>query len=254
MAGIFIESTGTGAPALFIHGLGGTSNVFGPQVGVLSRYFACHRFDLPGAGLSPDAGAGSINAMVDAAIAVLDQVGAAVPAHVVAHSMGTVVAQHLALKAPERVRSLTLIGPIHAPGDAGRAGLRARAASARTDGLVGIADQIATAGLSADTKAHRPELAALVREFIMRQPPEGYARHCEALAGAEAAEVAGIAVPALLITGDEDGTSPPPAAAALAAKLSQGSLTILPATGHWATIERPDSVNGLLLNFLVGSK
>lgn len=254
MAGIFIESTGTGDPVLFIHGLGGTSNVFGPQVGVLSRYFACHRFDLPGAGLSPDNGATSIDAMVDAAVAVLDQVGAAGPAHVVAHSMGTVVAQHLAVRVPEKVRSLALIGPIHAPGDAGRAGLRARAASARADGLTGIADQIATAGLSADTKAHRPELAALVREFIMRQPPEGYAGHCEALAAAQAADVARIGVPVLLITGDEDGTSPPPAAAALADKFAQGSLTILPGTGHWTTVERPSSVNGLLTNFLIGSR
>lgn len=254
MAGIFIESTGAGDPVLFIHGLGGTSNVFGPQVGVLSRYFACHRFDLPGTGLSLDDGATSIEAMVDTAVAVLDRVGAAGPAHVVAHSMGTVVAQHLTVKAPERVRSLALIGPIHAPGDAGRAGLRARAASARAGELISIADQIAAAGLSADTKAHRPELAALVREFIMRQPPEGYARHCEALAGAEAADLARIGIPALLITGDEDGTSPPPAAAALAAKFAQGSLTILPGTGHWATIERPSSVNGLLINFLFGTQ
>lgn len=254
MAGIFVESVGAGDPVLFIHGLGGTSNVFGPQVGVLSRYFACHRFDLPGAGLSPDDGAASIDAMADAAITVLDQVGASGRVHVVAHSMGTVVAQHLALRVPERVRSLALIGPIHAPGEVARTGLRARAASARADGLTDIADQIAAAGLSADTKAHRPELAALVREFIMRQLPEGYARHCEALAGAEAAEVARIGVPTLLITGDEDGTSPPPAAAALTAQFAQGSLTILPATGHWATIERPGTVNGLLVNFLIGAR
>jgi len=250
MAELFIESTGSGDPILFIHGLGGTSNVFTPQVGVLSRFFSCHRFDLPGAGLSPSNGEASIEALVDATIGVMDKLGLSTPVHVVAHSMGTVVAQHLALKVPDRVRSLSLIGPVHAPGDAGRAAIRDRAAKARAEGLVGIADQIVAGGTSAETKAARPEVAAFVREMIMRQDPEGYARHCEALAGAQAADVAQISVPVLLVTGDEDNTSPSPASAALTSKFPDAELTILGRTGHWTTFERAGEVSDALVNFL----
>jgi 3-oxoadipate enol-lactonase len=253
MAGkIAIEISGAGDPVLFIHGLGGTSNVFGPQVNVLSRFFTCIRFDLPGAGLSPLGKARTISDLVTSALAVLDQADVKKPVHIVAHSMGTVIAQHLALRATTHVRSLSLIGPVHAPADAGRKGLEARAATARTEGLTGIADQIVAGGTSADTKAHRPEVAAFVRELVMRQSAEGYARHCEALARVEAADVSQILVPALLITGDEDNTSPSPASAALANKFPNSELLILDRTGHWTTLERPGEVNQALMNFLFG--
>src|SRR5262245_34556071 len=164
MTSLAAETQGTGDAILFIHGLGGTGNVFGPQVGTLARTQKCIRFDLPGAGRAPLTADVSIDGLVRAARAVLDLHAEATRAHVIAHSMGTVVAQHLALAVPERVRSLSLIGPIHAPGEAGRKGLRERAARARADGLVGIADDIVAAGLSMETKAHRPEVVAAVRE------------------------------------------------------------------------------------------
>jgi pimeloyl-ACP methyl ester carboxylesterase len=247
-----IESHGAGDPVLFIHGLGGTGNVFGPQVGVLARFFTCVRFDLPGAGLSPLSDAASIGDLAACALDVMSASGVAAPVHVVAHSMGTVVAQHLAVLAPDCVRSLTLIGPVHAPPDPVRAALNARAAKARSEGMTGVADQVVAGGLSADTKAHRPEAAAFVRELVMRQPAEGYARHCEALAAAQGADVASIKAPALLITGDEDNTSPIPASRLLTGAFSDAGLVILQRTGHWATLERPGEVNAAILDFLFG--
>lgn len=253
MAGkLAIEINGAGDPVLFIHGLGGTSNVFGPQVNVLSRFFTCIRFDLPGAGLSPSGMAGTIDDLVTSALTVLDRAAVTAPVHVVAHSMGTVIAQHLALRAARQVRSLSLLGPIHAPGDAARKGLETRAGIARTEGLTAIADQVVAGGTAAETKANRPEVTAFVRELVMRQPAEGYARHCEALARAEAADVARIPAPVLLITGDEDNTSPSPACAALAGKFPDAELLILDRTGHWPTLERPGEVNKALMNFLFG--
>ena len=52
-------------------------------------------------------------------------------AHVVAHSMGTIVAAHLAASEPGRVASLALFGPLLAPPEPARAAIRARAAQAR---------------------------------------------------------------------------------------------------------------------------
>ena len=158
------ETHGQGDPVILVHGLGGTANVFGPQVGVLQRFFRCVRPDLPGSGRSPAAGPLSIELLVDHVMAVMKSAGIEA-AHFVGHSMGTVICQHLAVRAPEVVRSLALIGPIHAPADAGRTALRDRAARARAEGMVPIADTIVQGGTSADTKAHRPEVAALVREI-----------------------------------------------------------------------------------------
>jgi pimeloyl-ACP methyl ester carboxylesterase len=84
----------------------------------------------------------------------------------------------------------------------------------------------------------------------MRQDAEGYARHCEALAAAQAADVARIDVPVLLITGDEDNTAPSPACVALTSQFSDAELMILGRTGHWTTLERPAEVSEAILNFL----
>ena len=244
-----VEVHGNGDPVLLVHGLGGTSNVFGPQVGVLSRFFQCIRPDLPGSGRSPADGPLSIAGLAEAIEGVMDERGLD-RVHLVGHSLGTIVCQHIAVRRPNRVRSLALIGPLHAPPDAARPVIRDRATKARAEGMVGIADAIVQAGTSADTKANRPEVAALVREILMRQDPEGYARTCEVLAAAEPADVSRIACPTLLVTGDEDGTAPPTAVRALHRKIAGSSLRLLDRCGHWTTFERPAEVNEALMNFL----
>ncbi len=58
----------------------------------------------------------------------------------------------------------------------------------------------------------------------MRQDPEGYARTCEALAKASAADPRLIAAPTLLVTGDADAVNPPSVAQALADKIAGASI------------------------------
>jgi len=244
-----VEVHGNGDPVILVHGLGGTSNVFGPQVGVLSRYFQCIRPDLPGSGRTPATGELSIPGLADAILELMDSRNID-RAHLVGHSLGTIVCQHVAAKRPDRVRSLALIGPLFAPPEPARPALRDRAAKARAEGMVGIADAIVQGGTSADTKANRPEVAALVREILMRQDPEGYAKTCEALAAAEGADVGRFNCPTLLVTGDEDGTAPPTAVRALHQRIPGSTLRILDRCGHWTTFERPAQVNEALVNFL----
>ena len=95
----------------------------------------------------------------------------------------------------------------------------------------------------------RTEMAAFIRELLTRQDPEGYALTCEALAAAVAAPVEQLTCPSLLITGSEDGTSPAPSVRALAMRIAGSKLVIIPACGHWATLEAPSAVNDALLNF-----
>ena len=47
-----LEVTGEGFPVVMIHGLGGTSNMFQPQMQALSGYRVI-RVDLPGSGRAP---------------------------------------------------------------------------------------------------------------------------------------------------------------------------------------------------------
>jgi len=246
-----VEVSGAGDPLVMIHGLGGSSNVFTPQAGVLGRWFQLIRPDLPGAGRTPVGAERTLEAYADAVLALMDSLGVE-RAHVAGHSLGTVVCQQLAVRHPERVRSLALIGPLVAPAEAGRKGMRERAAKVRSEGMVSIADAIVQGGTSVETRAHRPEVAAFVRELIMRQDAEGYALMCEALAAVEGAPIERIGCPTLLLTGDEDGTSPPRAVRAMADRIPGARMHVFGRCGHWTTLERPGEVSEALSNFYMG--
>ncbi|AKQ57005.1 alpha/beta fold hydrolase [Bordetella hinzii] len=249
--GLWVEDSGTGGEAvLCIHGLGGSSNFWSPVMEAFGDKRVI-RPDLAGAGRSGDPpGAISIASHVAALAGVLDALQIA-RAHVVAHSMGTIIAQHLAVAHPERVSSLALFGPLAAPPDAAREPTRNRARAARggAAAMQEIADAICKAATSAQTKNERPVSLALVRESIMRQPPEGYALNCEALAEAQAAPVEQLAMPVLLVTGDEDGVGTPAGTQALAGRLKDARPFVLQGCGHWTTYEKPFECARLLADF-----
>lgn len=248
--GIAVETAGSGPAVLMIHGLGATSNSWGPQVSVLSRSFTVIRPDLRGAGRSVTAGEISVAAHVSDMIAHLDENGVD-KAHVVGWSYGSVIAQHLATLYPNRVDSLVLLGPIDEPTPAAREALHARAANARTAGMVDIADALSQMGTSAATKINQPQTIAFARESLMRQDPEGYAQICESAAAAVAAPLDQIKCPTMVLTGDEDKTAPPSSAELLAESISDSTFAILPQCGHWLSLEQPRAVTDLLLEFFL---
>jgi pimeloyl-ACP methyl ester carboxylesterase len=247
--------TGGGDGALCIHGLGGTSNSWTPLSPALSRFTAV-RFDLPGSGRSHRVdGALSIDGFVEACLRVLASCKME-RVHVLGHSLGTVVATHLAAREPRIVRSLALFGPLLAPPDVARTSIKARAAKARGEGVAGmqaIADTLVQGATSAETKARRPAVVAYVRESIMRQDPEGYARTCEALAAAEAADASAITCPTVLVTGDEDGVAPPHSVRALGGKIAGSQVEVLRGCGHWTPLEKADECIDILRRFYAGA-
>ena len=240
-----------GDAILCIHGLGATSNFYTPLCLALSSRYRMVRPDLPGSGRSPARDGLSVPLFAEAMARVARSLGLE-RAHVIGHSLGSIVAQHLALSEPKLVRSLALLGPLLAPPDAARQGLKDRAKKARSEGMAEIAGQILQAATSTDTRNNQPVAAALVRELVMRQDPEGYARSCEALAAAEAAEIQHIACPTLIITGDEDAIGTPSGARAMAERIPRARLVILPRCGHWTMLERPVESTTALKEFYAG--
>lgn len=249
--GLAVEIDGEGTPVVCVHGLGGSSNNWTPVMRALSGHRVV-RIDLPGSARSAGVtGALSIQRFVDSVVSVCQQLNIH-NAHFVGHSLGTIVCQHLAAQRPHMVRSLALFGPLACPPEAARPNIRARAAKA-AEGSVAmqdIADAIvngATSGLTRETQA---AAVALVRESVMRQDPLGYSRSCEALAGAQSANLEEITAPVLLVTGDEDGVAPPGAVREMASRLREAQVEVLNRCGHWTTFERPAECAQLLGSFL----
>jgi pimeloyl-ACP methyl ester carboxylesterase len=114
-----------------------------------------------------------------------------------------------------------------------------------------IADALVRASLSAETRSRRPAAVAFVRESLMRQEPEGYARTCEALAEMGPADTSRIDCPTLLVTGDEDAVAPPQAVRMMGERIAGSRVEVLRGCGHWAPVEKPEECTALLQRCLL---
>jgi 3-oxoadipate enol-lactonase len=244
-----VEVDGEGPAVLLVHGLGGTSNFYQVQTDALAERFRVIRVDSAGAGRSPVADGISIESHADDLAAVLDALDVD-SAAVVGHSMGTLVVRALAARHPGKVSALALLGAVREPAEVGRQAQRDRAAVLRDKGTAAVAPGVVANALSETTRRQRPEVAAFVRELVMRQDAEGYARNCEALAAATDPGSIAPSLPLLLITGDDDKVGPPEASQELADAHGKAIVEILPGVGHWTALEAPGRVTDHLRKFL----
>lgn len=249
-AQLHVEDSGTPGPTVvLVHGLGGTTTFYDPIVPALTEHFRVLRFDLEGHGRSPLTCAVSIASFTrDLAALIVARTDG--HAHVVGHSMGTLVVQSLASTRPELVDSLVLLGPVRAQPDAAKEATRGRAATVRTGGMTGVAETVATNATSPTAGEANPLVFGTVRELLLGQDPEGYASGCEALAAAENPDLTSILSPVLLLTGEDDKVSPPATSEAMATELKDATVAVTPGCGHWTVTEAPSFVTDQVLAFL----
>lgn len=100
------------APALFVHGLGGSSQNWSALMPLLADTLDSDAVDLPGFGDSPppDDGDYSVTGHARAVIRLLDA-GKRGPVHLFGNSLGGAVSTRVAAVRPDLVRTLTLISP-----------------------------------------------------------------------------------------------------------------------------------------------
>lgn len=237
-----------GAPAvLLMHSLGTNLHVWDTQVDSLARGFRVVRFDLRGHGLT-EAGAGpcTIDELAADALAVLDACGIAV-AHVGGISIGGMIAQAVAARAPARVTSLILCGTALAfpPPEL----WRTRAATVRAEGIAAIAD--ATLARWATPAYLASPGGRGLREILLRTHPESYAAAAEMLAIADVSQsTRQLRVPALVLVGELDPATPIAAAEALRDAIPGAQLTVIPRTAHIPLVEAPEAVTTAIRAFL----
>ncbi len=249
VGGFEVEVEGEGPAVFLVHGLGGSSNSFQALLPSLSG-FRCLRPDLPGSARSRlPYGKLTMDMLVRSVSEALNALGGA-PCHLVGHSMGTLICQHIAAQTPEAVMSMALFGAFPEPTDAARERLKDRARIARRDGMAVVADAVVGAAVSPTTRSSNPIAPAFVRESHMRQDQEGFAQTCEALAEAKGADLRLVRCPVLLVTGEEDSVGPPSVAHAMAERLKGARVRVLDRCGHWTPIERPIECGKLLGEFV----
>ncbi|WP_192384170.1 alpha/beta fold hydrolase, partial [Mesorhizobium silamurunense] len=103
---------GSGAPVLFIHGVGMNAAIWQPQIERMADLWDVIAIDMLGHGLSPlPPQAPELADYARQAIRLLDHLGLD-RVSVVGHSMGALIAQELALSAPERIRRVVSLNAV----------------------------------------------------------------------------------------------------------------------------------------------
>jgi 3-oxoadipate enol-lactonase/4-carboxymuconolactone decarboxylase len=237
-----------GAPAiLLVHSLGCNLHVWDAQVDALVRGFRVVRFDFRGHGLT-EVGAGpcTLDELAADALAVLDALGIAT-AHVGGVSIGGMIAQAVAARAPERVLSLILCGTALAipPPEM----WRARAATVRAEGVAAIADATLARWVSPAYLAS-PAGRGL-RGLLLRTDREGYAAAAEALATADLSRTTPqLRVPALVIVGELDPATPVASAEAVRDAIPGAQLAVIPGAAHVPLLDHAAAVTAVIRGFL----
>lgn len=243
-----IDGDPSGPPLLLVNSLGTDLSSWDDQLDAWSGHRVV-RYDQRGHGHSTaPPGPYTIEQLGADALAVLDafEVGRA---DVCGLSLGGLVAQWLAVHAPDRVGRVVLADTAARIG--GEEAWRTRAALVREQGMEAVVDLVLERFFSPAFLASGDPAVARVAADLRAADPEGYAASCEALAVADLrAAVPAIGVPCLVVVGTADAATPPADARALRDLVPGSAYAELDGAGHLANLERPDEFARLVADFL----
>jgi pimeloyl-ACP methyl ester carboxylesterase len=244
---IFVQQVGQGPDVLLIGGLGDTVESWQFQLDGLRDRYRLTAFDNRGAGRTPMSdGPLTVEAMADDAAAVLRALD--IPsAHVAGFSGGSVIAQELALRHPELVRSLVLQSTWPAPDPY----LRKWGEFVRWLVEVAPSERAFLEGFFLDMytpRAHNDgtvdQIIEEVLAFPHKQAPEAVQRYLDAFLEHDTGErLHQIAVPALVLAGGRDTTSRPELCRDVAELIPGARFEVMPEESHQPFQEVPDDWN-----------
>jgi len=258
-AELYWERSGRGKPLLLIQGMSGTHLTWGePFLSRLEPDFDCVVFDNRGIGNSDEVSAPfTIADLAGDALAVMDAAGLET-AHVLGISMGGMVAQQLALQAPERLRTLTLGctypgGPgssLIAPEDAGP--LLEAMGSGNLDRVFRAMYEVnLSPGFRADP-ANYDDFTAMASALPARQ--QTVQLQIQAVGGHDTQErLAEIGAPTLVIHGTEDRMIPVANGELIASLIPGAKLEIFEGVGHLFWWEQPQRSAELIRAHALGA-
>lgn len=243
--------TGAGPWVTMIHALACDLSIWDAQVAALAPRYTVLRLDLRGHGGSgAPSGPYTLEQMAGDVVCLLDALHVE-HTHLVGLSIGGMIAQHVALQAPRRLRSLVLCSTTSGYPPPAQAILQERI---RAVSEQGVEPQIEPTLARWFTEAYRsahPDVMAHIASLIRATPVVGYLGCCHAIARLDtAARLREIDVPTLVLVGEQDGGTPPAMARVIHEAIAGSRLEVIANASHLANIEQANIFNRHLLNLL----
>ena len=250
---LYYEEHGEGEPLILIMGLSADHVAWALQVHEFAKQFRVVSFDNRDVGQSSHAEDDyEIADMADDTLGLADALGID-SFHLVGASMGGAIAQEVALRAPERVRTLTLAVTY---GGSAMGELRTRlwGPQAMRASREEHVDELMMRGYS-EQFFENPKMVQRMRQLILDnphpQPPEAFVRQLSASGRHDVRDRLGeLSMPVHVIKAEHDMQVPPWKSDELAELIPGAELTTLERAPHLANVERADEFNRAVLDFI----
>jgi pimeloyl-ACP methyl ester carboxylesterase len=256
------ETTGQGAPVLFIHEFAGDHRSWAPQVHHFATSRRCITFaarGYPPSEVPADASAYSQSRAVEDAVDVLAAADVE-KAHAVGISMGGFTALHLVLQHPERVSAAVIAGVGYGSQPEKREQFRresnAIADAFERDGSAVVAKGYAVGPARVQLQNKNPAAWSEFAASLSQRDATGAALTMRGVQAARPSlydltnRLRAVRTPVLIIAGDEDEGSLE-ASLMLKRAIPTSGLLILPKTGHTINLEEPDAFNRAVEDFFM---
>jgi 3-oxoadipate enol-lactonase len=240
------------APVLIMsHSLATDLSMWDPTVPALTGRFRVLRYDTRGhGGTDAPKGAYTLDQLAEDARALLAALGISNP-HWVGLSMGGMIGQTLALKAPNLFASLSLCDTSSRIPAEAKPLWQDRIKTAETQGMEPLVQSTLERWFTEPFRKSRKDVVDKVAKMIRTTPPAGYAGCCHAISALDVTDkISAIKTPTIAIVGEDDPGTPVAAHKVIHEKIAGSRLEIIPQAAHLANMEQPEAFNRALTSFL----
>ncbi|OZG26606.1 3-oxoadipate enol-lactonase [Williamsia sp. 1138] len=230
---------------VFLGSLGSDRSMWQPQMADLGADHRVIALDVRGHGESPTpAGPYTVPDLADDVLTTLVALGAGT-VHLVGLSLGGAIAQQIALVAPERVSTMTLLCTSARFGEPQP--WLDRAATVRASGTSAIADAVVERWFTLGLADEDRDLVDRARAMVKATDDEGYAACCEALAEWDSRpQLPSVTTATLAIAGAQDPATPPEHLQLIADLIPGARIEILDPGAHLVNLEQAAVVSSLI--------
>lgn len=240
------------APVLTLsHSLACDLTMWDPQMPALTAKYRVLRYDTRGhGGTDAPAGGYTLSQLADDALALLDALGIA-RTHWMGLSMGGMIGQTVALKAPQRFSSLILCDTSSRVPPEARPLWDDRIRTAETQGMAPLVEGTLSRWFTEPFRKQGGAELERVRGLIARTPPRGYIGCCHAIAALNLTDhIGAIKLPTLIVVGEEDQGTPVAASRVINEQIKGSELVILKSASHLSNVEQPAAFTAAVMAFL----
>ncbi|MFD2445317.1 alpha/beta fold hydrolase [Bacillus sp. CGMCC 1.16607] len=245
------EEEGTGVPLILLHGLAGNIMMFQHEIEVLKKNFRVIALDSRGHGKSEKPSTYTLEDHVNDVISFMDYFGIE-KASILGISMGSYIAQGVAIKVPERINQLVLVSSK----SNGETSSMMRLLSEYAEEMVNLNQQEKLMYVSKYIFHNLPALAKSMKEtteYSSLTPEQNVAAN-KALEGFDfRSSLHKIKATTLVINGKYDGLNPPVQGKEIAALIPHAVYIEFENSGHAPNKEEQEKFMAVIQDFLIES-